>query len=104
VSTRQHQDGRADVRAFRANRAAQRDPVDPRQHHVEDYEVELALTKPPQGVAAVGGFLYLEAAQLEVPAQQLANGGLVLDEENRARCSHTIDESTDCDELTDGGG
>src|SRR5262249_22715876 len=66
-----------------AEAAADLEPVDLRQHQVEHNEVDLPVAKELEGLLAVARLHDSEAVAFERIRQQLLDGILVVDEENR---------------------
>ncbi len=65
-----------------AHRAAQRDAVEPGQHHVEHEQVECGRPRDVQGLATVPEVLDGEARQPQVELQQFTDGRIVLHDEH----------------------
>ena len=65
-----------------AHRAAERDAVEPGQHHVEHEQVERRRPRDVEGLAAVAEVLDGEARQSQVELQQFADGRIVLHDEH----------------------
>ena len=82
VAGGEHQDGRVGVRAGRAHRAAERDAVEPGQHHVEHEQVECRRPRDVEGLAPVPEVLDREACQPQVELQQFTDGRIVLHDEH----------------------
>ena len=65
-----------------ADRAADLQPVEPRQHDVEQDEVEAAGARTVEAFAAVGGRLDREAGVAKADGGDFADGRVVLDEQD----------------------
>jgi hypothetical protein len=81
----QHQNRRVHVWAAVADRPADADAVQARQHHVEQHEIERRRTRSLECRPPLLGFVDGESREVEVQAQQLANRGIVFDDEHPAR-------------------
>ena len=76
---REHHDRRL---ALPPDLAADLEPVERREHDVEDDEVERALPEAHERVAPVAGRRHAEAGLLEAERRDLADGGVVLHEQH----------------------
>src|SRR5438067_375512 len=84
----EHQKRRTDVRALGACGTAKGDAVDARQHDVEHDEIEWARPDDIQRGPSVGDFRHVEAHELQVQAQQLADRRLVFDDQHVSTRRH----------------
>ena len=80
VAGGEHQDRH--VVAGRAQRPGRLDAVEPRHHHVHHDDVGVLAPTRDQGLGAVGGQRDLVAVELQRPAQRVAHGLVVVDDEH----------------------
>ena len=80
VAGGEHQDGY--VVAGGAQRAGGLDAVEPRHHHVHDDHVGRRPRRSRQRLGAVGGQGHVVPVELQRPAQRLAHGPVVVDDED----------------------
>ena len=87
MSTSSSRRGQHDDRdlALRSQAAADLEAVEPRQHHVEDDEVELLLGEAVERLAAVAGRDHLVALLAQRVGEQRLHGLLVVDEQDSSR-------------------
>jgi hypothetical protein len=84
VARGQHQDRRLLVRTLGAHGAAQTDPVETGQHHIQDQQIESGRARPIERLASVTRLVDIESRQLEMQPQQLANRVFVFHDEDAA--------------------
>ncbi len=77
----QHQDGGVGIRSLRADTLAEREPIQPRQHHIENEQIEARGAGQTQGGRSVASLLHLIAGEAEMQAQQLSKRRLVFDDQ-----------------------
>ena len=68
-----------------ARRTAHLQPVDARQHEIEDHEVRWRRQRPVEGVPSVGNRLDGVTVALEVTRHDLRHGGVVVDHQDPGR-------------------
>ena len=76
------------TRALGAQALADLEPVELRQHQVEDDEVDVLLGEPRERLLAVARVHDPEAVALERVREELLDGVLVVDEEDRRGVRH----------------
>ena len=79
-----HEDRCVDIRAAVADRAAERNAVEARQHHIEEHDVEGCGARALERERAIGDLVDDEAGQAEMQPEQLADRSFIFDDKRAA--------------------
>jgi hypothetical protein len=78
----EHQDRHISELRFAADRAGHRDAVEPRQHDVEDHQIERLAARQPEPLRSVRRRDRVEALEAEMENHEVADVLVVLDDEH----------------------